>query len=138
GPPLVALAAGALSVGATAAVLPSAGLVLAVGLLVGGTLVPAATVAVGGRAARRQASARGRLAAELVDVVRAAPELAVYGQEDERLRKVVAADDDLVRVARRDALAGGIGDGLGLVVTGMTVAGVLALAVSAHGHGGLA
>jgi ATP-binding cassette, subfamily C, bacterial CydC len=137
GPPLVALAAGALSVGATAAILPSAGLVLAAGLVVGGTLVPAATVAVGGRAARRQASARGRLAAELVDVVRAAPELAVYGQDDERLGRVLAADDALVQVTRRDALAGGIGDGLGLLVTGMAVAGVLALAVAAHAHGDL-
>jgi ATP-binding cassette, subfamily C, bacterial CydC len=134
GPPLVALAAGALSVGATAAILPSAGLVLAAGLLVGGTLVPAAAVAVGARAAGRQAAARGRLAAELVDVVRAAPELAVYGQEDERLGRVLAADKALVDVTRRDALAGGIGDGLGLVVTGMTVAAVLALAVSAHTH----
>jgi ATP-binding cassette, subfamily C, bacterial CydC len=137
GPPLVALAAGALSVGATAAFLPAAGLVLAVGLLAGATLVPAAAAILGRRAAGRQAAARGDLAAELVDVVRAAPELVVYGQDERRLEQVRTADDTLRRLARRDALAGGIGDALGLVVTGATVAGVLALAVGAHAHGDL-
>ena len=47
------------------------------------------------------------------------------------------ADRALVRVARRDALAGGVGDGLGLLVTGATVAGVLAVTVSAHAAGEL-
>ena len=48
------------------------------------------------------------------------------------------ADRSLVRDSRRrDALAGGLGDGLGLVVTGATVAGVLAVAVAAHAAGEL-
>jgi ATP-binding cassette, subfamily C, bacterial CydC len=137
GPPLVALAAAAISVGTTAAFLPAAALVLAVGLLAGATLVPAAAAILGRRAAGRQAAARGDLAAELVDVVRAAPELVVYGQEERRLEQVRTADGSLTRLARRDALAGGIGDALGLLVTGATVAGVLALAVGAHAHGDL-
>ena len=41
GPPLVALLAGAVAVGAAAALLPVAGLVLAAGLLAGGLAVPA-------------------------------------------------------------------------------------------------
>ena len=137
GPPLVALAAGALSVGATAAFLPAAALVLAVGLLAGATLVPYAAAVLGRRAAGRQAAARGDLAAELVDVVRAAPELVVYEEDERRIERVRAADEVLLRLARRDALAGGIGDALGLLVTGATVAGVLALAVGAHAHGDL-
>jgi len=43
----------------------------------------------------------------------------------------------LVRVARRAALADGAANGLGLFVTGATVAGVLAVAVSAHAAGEL-
>ena len=41
-----------------------------------------------------------------------------------------------MKLARRDALAAGTGDGLGVLVTGITVAGVLAVAVdaSAQGH----
>ena len=101
GPPLVALAAAAISVGTTAAFLPAAALVLAVGLLAGATLVPAAAAILGRRAAGRQAAARGDLAAELVDVVRAAPELVVYGQEERRLEQVRTADGSLTRLARR-------------------------------------
>ena len=42
-----------------------------------------------------------------------------------------------MRLARRDALATGIGDGAGLLVTGVTVAGVLAVAVAASADGRL-
>jgi thiol reductant ABC exporter CydC subunit len=69
--------------------------------------------------------------------VRGAPELAVYGREDERLARLAAADGELVRVAHRGALVDGAGDGLRLLVTGATLAGVLAVAVSAHAAGSL-
>jgi thiol reductant ABC exporter CydC subunit len=137
GPPLVAFAAGAVSVAVTAAFLPAAALVLAVGLLVGGTAVPAVSGALGRRAGRLEAAARGELSAELVESLRGAPELAVYGREDDRLGRLGEADRTLVRVARRAALADGAGDGLRVLVTGATVVGVLATAVSAHAHGGL-
>src|SRR5262245_34962496 len=136
-PPLVALASGAIAVGVAAAFLPAAALVIACGLLVGGIVVPIVTGALARRAARRQAAARGELTAELVDILHAAPELVVYGQERERLARLRAADETLVRISRRDAMAAGFGDGLQLVVTGATVAGVLALAVAAHADGRL-
>ena len=66
-------------VGVAAAFLPAAGLVLAAGLLVGGIAVPALAGGSAGAAARRQAAARGELSAELVEVLRAAPELVAYG-----------------------------------------------------------
>jgi ABC-type transport system involved in cytochrome bd biosynthesis fused ATPase/permease subunit len=50
---------------------------------------------------------------------------------------VAAADKTLVSLARRDALVAGMGDALGLVVTGATVAAVLAVAVVASGYGTL-
>lgn len=137
GPPLVALAAGAVSVGVAAAFLPLAGLVLAVGLLVGGIAVPALAGFLARRTGLRQAAARGELSAELVELLHAAPELAVYGAEEASLARVRTADRKLVRIAHRDALAGGIGEGLGVLVAGATVAGVLAVAVSAHASGHL-
>ncbi len=136
GPPLVALLAGAVVVGVAAAFLPAAGLVLAAGLLVGGVVVPALAGWLGRRGGRRQAPARGELSAELVEVLRAAPELVAYGGASDAQARLRAADGALVALARRDALVGGLADGAGLVVVGATVAGVLAVAVraSADGH----
>jgi len=137
GPPLVALVSGTVAVAVTAAFLPAAALVLAVGLLVGGIATPAVAAALGRRAGAREAAARGELVAELVETVRAAPELAVYGADEERLSRLRDADRTLVRLARRAALADGGGDWLRLLVTGATVSGVLAVAVSAHAAGNL-
>jgi thiol reductant ABC exporter CydC subunit len=137
GPPLVALLAGTVSVGVAAAFLPAAALVLACGLVVGGIAVPATAAVVGRRAARRQAGARGELSATLVELMDAAPELAVYGQAEAGLRRLREADQGLVRIARRDALAGGLADGLCLLIAGATVAGVLTVAVDASAAGRL-
>jgi thiol reductant ABC exporter CydC subunit len=136
GPPLVALLAGAVVVGVAAAFLPAAGVVLAVGLVAGGVVVPALAGWLGRRGGRRQAAARGELSAELVEVLGAAPELVAYGGAGEAQARLRAADGALVRLAHRDALVGGLADGAGLAVVGATVAGVLAVAVhaSADGH----
>jgi ATP-binding cassette, subfamily C, bacterial CydC len=136
GPPLVGLLAGAVVVGVAAAFLPAAGLVLAAGLVAGGVAVPALAGWLGRRGGGRQAAARGELSAELVEVLRAAPELVAYGGASDAQARLRAADGALVRLARRDALVGGLADGAGLAVVGATVAGVLAVAVraSADGH----
>jgi ATP-binding cassette, subfamily C, bacterial CydC len=132
GPPIVALLVGAASVAVAAAVLPAAGAILAVGLLLAGLVVPLAGSAMSRAASRRQAGVRGQLTAELVEVLRGAPELVAYGREEETLRRVRAADRELARLARRDALAAGLAEALSILVVGATVAGVLAVAVSAH------
>jgi thiol reductant ABC exporter CydC subunit len=137
GPPLVALVAGAVSVGAATALVPGAGLVLAFGLLAGGVGVPALSGYLARRGGSRQARARGELSAELVELLRGAPELVSFGQEQPALERVRAADRALTALARRDALATGIGDGAGLVVAGLTVAGVLAVAIDASAAGQL-
>ena len=137
GPPLVAALAGAVSVAVAAAFLPAAAIVLAVGLVVGGIAVPALAGSLVRRAGSREAAARGDLTAELVESLRGSAELAVYGREAERLDRLRDADRALVGLARRAALADGAGDGLRLLVTGATVAGVLAVAVSAHAAGNL-
>jgi thiol reductant ABC exporter CydC subunit len=137
GPPFVAVVAGTVCVAAAALFEPAAGLVLAAGLLTGALVVPAVSLRLGRRAAAREADARGALTSELVELVRGGPELALYGQADERLARVRDRDASLVRLSHRRALAGGAGDGLMTLVVGATVAGVLSVALVAHAHGGL-
>jgi ATP-binding cassette, subfamily C, bacterial CydC len=137
GPALAGTLAAALSIGAAAAFLPGAALVLAAGLVVAGVAVPALA---GGRfrtTGRRQAGARAELTAQLVELLDSAPEIAAYGAGDAALGRVRAADRRLVRIARRDALVGGVADGLGVAVAGATLAGVLAVAVQASASGRL-
>ena len=136
-PPVVAVAAGAGAVGVVAAILPGAALVLAAGLLVAGVAVPVGAAAIAARSSRQQAAARGALGAELVETLAGGEELVLFGRRDDRLERLRAVDGTLVRVARRAAAADGTGDGLRLLVTGLTVTGVLAVAVSAHAGGGL-
>jgi thiol reductant ABC exporter CydC subunit len=136
-PPLVALAASGVSVAVAAAFLPAAGFALGVGLLVAGIAVPLVTGHLSRRAGRRQAAARGELSTQLVELLGAAPELVAHGGEAAALSRLRAADGALARIGRRDALAAGVGDALALVVAGVTVAAVLALAVGAHANGDL-
>jgi thiol reductant ABC exporter CydC subunit len=135
GPPAVALAAGSVCVGVAGAVLPAAGVILAAGLLIAGIVVPALSGVLARQAARRQAAARGDLSAELVEIVGSGPELVAFGSERQALGRVRAADRQLVAIGRRNARASGLGDGLLTVITGITVAGVLTVAIDAA-HGG--
>ena len=136
-PVLVALVSGTIAVGATAAFLPEAALVLAAGLVVGAVGVPLAAGSLSRRASSADATARGDLSAEVVELMAGGSELAVYGHERERLARVREADRTFSRLALRAALADGAADGLRLIVTGATVAGVLAAAVAAHAGGRL-
>jgi len=131
GPPCVAVVVGAACVGATAVYLPAAAAILALGLLLVGVVVPALTAALNRAAGRRQGAARSDLTAELVELLRGAPELVVYGREADTLARIRARSDELARLGRRDALAAGVADGLSILIAGLTVAGVLAVAANA-------
>ena len=137
GPPLVAVLTGAACVVATAIVLPEAAAILAMGLIVGGIAVPALAAYLGRAAGRRQAAARGELSALLVELLRGAPELVVYGRDRDTMAGVHEADAELARLGRRDALTAGLAEALSVLVAGLTAAGVLAVAVSAHDAGAL-
>jgi ATP-binding cassette, subfamily C, bacterial CydC len=137
GPALVALVSAVVCVAVEAAVLPAAGAVLAAGLLVGGVAVPAAAAALGSRVGAGQARLRGELSSQLVELLQGAPEFVVYGREDDVLARIREADRALVAGSRRHALAGGVGEGLTLLVTGLTVAGVLVVSADAHAGGRL-
>jgi thiol reductant ABC exporter CydC subunit len=136
-PPVVGLAVALSCILATALVLPPAAGVLAAGLALAGIAIPVLAARLGSRAGRRQAAARGALSAELVELLRGAPELVAYGREDEAIGRVRAADRELVGLARRDALAAGVAEASLVLVAGLTATAVLALAVGAHDAGTL-
>ena len=96
-----------------------------------GVLVPALTVVLTRAAGRRQGAARSELTAELVELLRGAPELVVYGREDDTLARIRTRSGELARLGRRDALAAGLAEGLSILIAGLTVAGVLAVAADA-------
>jgi len=137
GPPLVGLVVSLECIGVAAALLPKAAAVLAIGLLVGGVFVPAAAGTLSRVAGRRQAAARANLTSELVEILRGAPELVAFGREEDALARVRTHSDELARLGRRDGLAAGLADALMILVTGLTVAGVLAVAVTAQDAGTL-
>ena len=136
-PPLVGLVVGAACVGVTAAVLPIAAAILGAGLLLAGVAVPLLSGVLARAAGTRQAAARGELTAELVELLQGAPELVVYGHERRSLARIGALDRELVRIGRRDAGVAGLGDALTILLAGLTVAGVLAVGVSATDAGAL-
>jgi ATP-binding cassette, subfamily C, bacterial CydC len=115
---------------------PAAG-VLAAGLLTAGVVVPWLGLAVSRRAGRRMAPARGRLGATVSEVLAGAADLQAFGADEAALAAVSAADADLTRLARRSAAAAGLGSGLTVLISGLTVWGVLLLGVAAVSGGAL-
>ncbi|MFZ3569335.1 thiol reductant ABC exporter subunit CydD [Streptomyces sp. BH097] len=110
------------SVAFTAWLLPAAGAVLAVGLLLAGVAVPLLSGAVSRRAERRLAPARGALATKAAELLTGTAELTVSGALPRRTKEAAEADSVLTRIASRAATATALGDGLTALITGLTVA----------------
>ncbi|MCQ6555916.1 thiol reductant ABC exporter subunit CydD [Streptomyces sp. C10-9-1] len=128
---------GAGTVGFTGWLLPEAGAVLAVGLLVAGVAVPLLSGAVARRAERQLAPARGRLTDTVVDLLRGAAESTVAGARARKLAAVREADGRLTRIAARGAAATALGGGLSALVCGLTVLGAAAVGLRAVQEGRL-
>jgi thiol reductant ABC exporter CydC subunit len=127
----IALLVGAATVGLVWWMLPAAGLILLVALLVAGTLVPWLTGTLAARAEARQAAARGELTASVVDLIEGAPELAVNGATAEQLGRAMAADAEVTQLAGTAARTAGIGQGLSSLCVGLAMWGALVVGVSA-------
>ncbi len=127
----IALLVGAVTVGAVWLMLPAAGLILLVALLVAGVLVPWLTGRLARRAQARQAAARGELTAAVVDLLEGAPELVVNGAMPEQLRRSMAADAELTGIARAGARTAGVGQGLTRLCSGLAMWGALLVGVAA-------
>ena len=136
-PFLVAALIGAVTVGALWWLLPGAGLVLLVALLLSATTVPWLTGRLASRAEARQADARGNLAAGVVDLLEGAPELTVMGATQGQLGLVDEADRHLGAIARQSASTAGVGLGLTTALSGLACWGALSLGVRATHAGSL-
>jgi thiol reductant ABC exporter CydC subunit len=133
----IAVVVGSVAVGVMAWLLPAAGLLLAVALLLAATAVPWLTRRLADRSESRQASARGELSAGLVDLLEGAPDLVACGATGAQLSRIADADAELTRVARAGSRTVGIGSGLTSLLTGLAMWGALVVGVPAVHSGRL-
>ena len=108
-------------------ILPAAGVILLVALMLAATALPWLTGRLARRNEARQAQARGELTAAVVDLVRGAPELTVCRAIDRRLDQALALDARLSRIARQGAGTAGIGQGLATLLPALAMVGCLAV-----------
>ncbi|MEU4176849.1 thiol reductant ABC exporter subunit CydD [Streptomyces sp. NPDC026589] len=132
-----AVVVGAGAAGFTGWLLPEAGVILAVGLLVAGVGVPLVSGACARRTERQLAPARAALATRVTDLLGATAELTVAGALPARQTRLRAADTLLTRIASRAAAATALGGGLSALVCGLTVVAAAAVAVPAVQDGRL-
>jgi thiol reductant ABC exporter CydC subunit len=111
--------------------LPSAGGVLVVALLVAALAVPAVTAYAARRGDARVAAARGALTADVVELLRCAPDLVAYGAAEQRLAGLGRTDAELTRIARSSAGATGLGAALAALASGAAMVGALIVGVPA-------
>ncbi|HLN15421.1 MAG TPA: thiol reductant ABC exporter subunit CydC [Acidimicrobiales bacterium] len=130
-PFVIAVVVGAATVAIVWSMLAAAGLILLVGLLLAGMLVPWLTGHLADRAETRQAAARGELASAVVDLLEGAPDLVAFGAMPDQLARAAAADAELTRIAAATARTAGIGLGLTTLFTGLAMWGALVVGVPA-------
>jgi ATP-binding cassette subfamily C protein CydC len=136
-PPLVALLSAVVCVLIAAVLLPSASLVLAIGLLLAGVGVPVLAARLRRPDSARQVTARAELTAQLVELLHGAPEIVAMGRVDDVLARVGRLDGELARAGRRDATSSGVVEALVVALTGLTAVTVLWVSVRSTAAGGL-
>ncbi|MGW1207351.1 thiol reductant ABC exporter subunit CydD [Streptomyces cyaneofuscatus] len=132
-----ALTVSVAAAGFTGWLLPEAGVILAVGLLVAGAGVPLVSGGVARRTERQLAPARAALATRVTDLLGGTAELTVAGALPARQAHMRGADTLLTRIASRAATATALGGGLSALVCGLTVVAAASVAVPAVNDGRL-
>ena len=130
-PGITAALVGAGAVVLATSVLPAAGAVLLLALLVGGIVVPWLTTWAGRRAERATAAVRGDLSSEVVDVLSGAGDLLVYGGAHQAVAAARATDVAYTRLAARSARAAGLAAAVGQLASGAAVVGSLIVGIAA-------
>ncbi|GAA3232598.1 thiol reductant ABC exporter subunit CydD [Pseudonocardia petroleophila] len=130
-PAAAAAAVGLGTAGGIGLLLPAAGAVVAVGLLVAGVLAPAATAWAAHRTERRTAAARGEVLARTVEIVEAAPDLIAFGAAPRFRDRLADTDTRLAVLLRRAATARGVGAGLAVLAIGATSVAATAVGIAA-------
>ncbi len=109
--------------------LPAAGIVLAVALLLAGTVVPWLTGTLSRRRESRFAQVRGDLAASMVDLTEGAPELVAFGATGVQIGTLRAQDAELTAIASASAGTAGVGLALTTLLAGLACWGCLVVGI---------
>jgi thiol reductant ABC exporter CydC subunit len=120
-PYAVAALTGAAAVAASALLLPTAGLILAISLVVAALAAPLLATGIARRAERDIAPLRGELAAGVVDLLNGAGELAVLGTGAGALADTVKASGRLASAQARSASARGAGAAVTALAAGASI-----------------
>jgi thiol reductant ABC exporter CydC subunit len=136
-PYLTAAVAGAGTVCFVALLLPSAGLVLAVSLVIAAVVAPWAAGLAARQAERRIAPRRGDLTVASLDLLRGCAEVVAFGADEAGLDRAVAADRALGQAEARSALGRGIAASVTALAAGASVWACLVLGVPAVRSGAL-
>ncbi len=117
--------------------LPTAGVIMAVMLLLGGIVVPAVIIWSSGRGQAVQAPLQAELSSEVLTALHAGPELMVLGADDEYARRIADVDHRLISAMRRTAVGSALSSALGILIQGAAVIAMILVAVPAVRNGDL-
>ncbi|TWF94501.1 thiol reductant ABC exporter subunit CydD [Saccharopolyspora dendranthemae] len=137
-PPLIAFAVLAAAVVVQSLVLPEAGLVLAIALVVAGVATPVVAVIAERRASDAVAEGRRVVSARVLALLDGAAELLAFGAHTSRRAELAAADTRLAARARRAAFGTGAATAVHTLLIGVAVLGSAHLAAVAVSEGRLA
>jgi ATP-binding cassette subfamily C protein CydCD len=117
--------------------LPTAGVIMAVMLLLGGIVVPAVIIWSSGRGQAVQAPLQAELSSEVLTALHAGPELMVLGADDEYARRIADVDHRLTTAMRTTAVGSALSSALGILIQGAAVIAMILVAVPAVRDGDL-
>jgi thiol reductant ABC exporter CydC subunit len=138
GPPFaIAVVVGGATAIVVFAMLPAAGLIVLVLVVLSATAVPFLARRLARRSSARRAGLRGELSAEILDLLSGTDELMVNGAIDRALERVGAVDARLTSLANREARTAGVGQGLARGLSGLAMWASLAVGVAAVADGRL-
>ncbi len=137
-PYAAAAVTGAAAVALSAALLPAAGLVLAVSVAVAALVAPLLAGVISRRAERALAPRRGEFAAATVDLLAGAGELSVFGTSRGALQAVMQANQQVARVQARSAAARGAGAAVSMLAAGTALWACLVLGLAGVSSGAMA
>ena len=118
-------------------ILPAAGVVLLVSLLLAATVVPWITSSSAAEAERASAPARGELNGDVLTLLDGVADLTTAGAAQTWLDRLAEDDRHIGRLAERRARAAGLASGLGILLSGGAVVVMLLVAVPAVRSGEL-
>jgi thiol reductant ABC exporter CydC subunit len=129
---------GAAAVALSAALLPAAGVVLALSIVAAALAAPLLAGVISRRAERALAPRRGEFAAATVDLLAGAGELSVFGTGRSALDEVMRANHRVARVQARSATARAAGAAVSTLAAGAALWACLVLGVAGVSSGAMA